>query len=194
MSKKRFIQFSFIFLILIIFFFSYQEFFSKKKPEEIVSKKDDSELVNENNLIMNLKYDVKFENNTKYNITAELSELINKDDREIVNMQGVSAIFVSKGNLPLIIKSDKAVFDNKTYNTSFENNVTINYINNSIKSENLFLNFENNTVLINNNIIYEGVNGEGRADNIEINLITKDIQISMNDSAKKVKIKSKINE
>ena len=49
-------------------------------------------------------------------------------------------------------------------------------------------------MLINNNIIYEGVNGEGRADNIEINLITKDIQISMNDSAKKVKIKSKINE
>ena len=41
-----------------------------------------------------------------------------------------------------------------------------------MNSEKLFLNFENNVVIINDNIIYEGVMGYGKADNIKIDLIT----------------------
>ena len=159
--------------------------------EKIIEKKNELESKNENNLIKNLKYDVNFDDGTKYNITAELSELTNEQNNEVVKMQNVTAIFIDKGNLPLIITSDYAVFDNKTYNSLFRNNVSINYINNSINSEKLFLDFEENVITINDNIIYEGANGIGKADNIKINLTTKNVQIFMNDSNKKVEVISK---
>ncbi len=190
---KKLTKFLFYLLILIIIiFFIFQIFLKEKNSPKIkILENDKLDIENKNNLIKNLRYDVNFENNTTYNITAELSELLYEGDDEIVKMQKVTAIFINKGALPLIIKSDNAIFNNKTYNTSFSNNVTIEYINNSIKSGKLFLNFQNNVVTINDNIVYDGMNGSGTADNIEINLITKDIQIFMDNSDKKVKITSK---
>jgi len=157
----------------------------------MISKNNELNLENQNNLIKNLKYDVKFENGTTYNISAELSEIIDVNNQETVKMQKVTALIINEGSLPLIISSDNAVFNNITYNTSFDKDVTINYINNSIKSQKLFLDFQNSVVIIKEDIIYEGINGLGKADNIKINLKTKDIQIFMDNNDDKVKIISK---
>ena len=143
---------------------------------------------NENNTIKNLKYDVNFENGTNYNIKAELSELAYENEEEIVKMQKVIAVFINNDGMPLIIKSDNAIFNNTNYNTIFSNNVSIDYIKNLIKSEKLFLDFKNNVVTINDNIVYEGINGIGKADNIKIDLITKNVQIFMNEKNKKIEI------
>jgi len=193
--KKLSIIFSF-FILVIIIFFSFQNFLIKKNDKEKISSDDTNQsLENKNNLIKNLRYDVNFENNTKYNITADLSELIYEGNNEIVKMQKVKAIFIDKSGLPLIITAANAMFNNTSYNTTFSNNVKIKYINNEMRSEKLLLDFENNVVIINDNIVYEGVQGIGEADNIKIDLITKDIQIFMNNSNNKVKITSKkINE
>tara|TARA_B100001057_G_C22811270_1_gene935518 strand:+ start:817 stop:1404 length:588 start_codon:yes stop_codon:yes gene_type:complete len=191
--KKISIIFSFLILAIIVFFL-FQNFLLKKNSGEKISLGDTNQtLENKNNLIKNLRYDVNFENNTKYNITADLSELIYEGSDEIVKMQKVRAVFIDKGGLPLIITSDNAVFNNTSYNTSFTNNVKIEYINNKMGSGRLLLDFENNVVIINDNIVYEGVQGMGEADNIRIDLITKDVQIFMNNSNNKVKIKSKKN-
>ena len=157
----------------------------------MISKNNELNLENENNLIKNLKYDVKFENGTTYNISADLSEIIDVNNQETVKMQNVTALIINEGSLPLIISSDNAVFNNITYNTSFDKDVTMNYINNSIKSQKLFLDFQNSVVIIKEDIIYEGINGLGKADNIKINLKTKDIQIFMDNNDDKVKIISK---
>ena len=157
----------------------------------MISKNNELNLENQNNLIKNLKYDVKFENGTTYNISADLSEIIDVNNQETVKMQNVTALIINEGSLPLIISSDNAVFNNITYNTSFDKNVTINYINNSIKSQKLYLDFQNSVVIIKEDIIYEGINGLGKADNIKINLKTKDIQIFMDNNDDKVKIISK---
>lgn len=189
---KKLIKFSFYSLIFIIVFFVFYLYKNGKDiPKEENSKNKELRLENENNLIKNLRYDVNFENGTSYNITAELSEIIYVENDEIVKMQKVTAVIINEGALPLLIKSDNAVFNNSSYNTSFNNNVLIDYMKNSIRSEKLFLDFENNIVTINNNIVYEGMNGKGEADNIKIDLKTKNVQIFMDKSGEKVKIKSK---
>ena len=71
-------------------------------------------------------------------------------------MQIVKAIFKDKEGSILVITSDEAKFNNNTYNTYFEKNVKITYQDNSIQSEKLLLNFEENIVTISDNIIYEG--------------------------------------
>jgi len=189
---KKLIKFSFYSLIFIIVFFVFYLYKNGKDiPKEENSKNKELRLENKNNLIKNLRYDVNFENGTSYNITAELSEIIYVENDEIVKMQKVTAVIINEGALPLLIKSDNAVFNNSSYNTSFNNNVLIDYMKNSIRSEKLFLDFENNIVTINNNIVYEGMNGKGEADNIKIDLKTKNVQIFMDKSGEKVKIKSK---
>ena len=178
--------------VLVICLFIYKQYFVEKNTsKKMISKNNELNLENQNNLIKNLKYDVKFENGTTYNISADLSEIIDVNNQETVKMQKVTALIINEGSLPLIISSDHAVFNNITYNTSFDKDVTINYINNSIKSQKLFLDFQNSVVIIKEDIIYEGINGLGKADNIKINLKTKDIQIFMDNNDDKVKIISK---
>ena len=191
MTKKltKYLIFSSVFVICL---FIYKQYFVEKNTsKKMISKDNELNLENQNNLIKNLRYDVKFENGTTYNISAELSEILDVNNQETVKMQKVTALIINEGSLPLIISSDYAVFNNNTYNTSFDKDVTINYINNSIKSQKLFLDFQNSVVIIKEDIIYEGINGLGKADNIKINLKTKDIQIFMDNNDDKVKIISK---
>ena len=186
---KRLTKFLFYFTILITIFFLYKIYSEKKiSPKESNTKDNELNLSSENNIIKNLKYDINFENGTTYSILAELSELTYENEEEVVKMQKVIAVFINNDGIPLIIKSSNAIFNNTNYNTIFSNNVSIDYIKNLIKSEKLFLDFKNNVVTINDNIVYEGINGVGKADNIKIDLITKNVQIFMNEKNKKIEI------
>ena len=178
-------------ITLSVFFYTY---YLKENEQSVKNKKKiENEILvqNQNNLIKNLSYEVKFDNNTEYKITSELSELVYENDTEIVKMQKVSAEFVDRGKLPLIIKSENANYNNMNYNTNFYDNVTITYDNNIINSNKLDLNFTENIVNIYDNVVYESLNGLVKTDNIKIDLITRKVNIFMNDTKKKVKLISK---
>ena len=190
--KKIVIQIILFFLILLICFFFYKKYFTTKEDiAEDISKDQIENTENPNNLIKNLKYDVKFENRTQYTITSNLSEITYQDGEEIVLMQTVKAIFKDKDGSILEIISDKAEFNNSTYNTDFSNNIKITYLDNSIQSEKLLLNFEENVVTISDNIIYEGIQGLMKTDNIKIDLISKSVEVFMNNKTDKIEISSK---
>lgn len=193
---KKFAQLILILLIVVISVFFYNKYFRVNVVSEIESKIEPIVETNEendsievkNNLIKNLKYDVNLENNTKYNISSDLSEIIYIENIEYVRMQNVIAVFIDKNNIPIIIKAKKALFNNSTYNTQFDQNVEITYLDNLINSDELDLNFNENIASIYNNVVYEGNHGRIKTDNIVINLITKKIDIFMNNKKNKVKI------
>ena len=192
MKKKILLQVLLLIFILIICFIFYNKYFLKDETVNI--REPQKEIVdneNANNLIKNLKYDVQFENKTQYTITSDLSEITYVGDQEVVKMQKVSAIFIDKNGSVLKIKSNEATFNNSKYNTSFKKGVDITYLDHIIKSEKLILNFEENIVTISDNIIYEGIQGLMKTDNITIDLLTKDVEIFMNNKKDKVEIKSK---
>ena len=145
----------------------------------------------ENNLIKNLKYQVKLDENNEYNISAKLSEIVNDEQAEKVKMQNVIAIFIGKDTIPITIKSDFALYNNSNYNTNFNKNAQIQYKDNIIYSDKIDLNFKDNLIIIYDNVLYDGIHGTMNADNIEINLITKKIDINMNNKKDKVKILKK---
>ena len=190
---KKFIQFFLFILLITMSVLFYIKYF--KSEENIKSKKENIEvqdnLEGENNVIKNLSYNVKFENNTKYEITADLSEILYVDGIEIVNMKMVTAKIIDVNNTTLIITGDDAIFNNSSYDTKFENNVKIEYLDHIILSNKLDLNFTGNNVIIYDNVLYEGLEGFIKSDNIIIDLITKDVQIFMNKKKEKVKVISK---
>lgn len=191
---RKIIQFFLYFLLILMSLFFYNKYFSKNKTTNVndIENKNLTVQENQNNLIKNLKYEVKFDDNTQYTITAELSELLyQKEDNldvEIVKMQKVSAKFIDNNNIPLIIVSENADYNNSSYNTKFSNNVVIKYMNNHISADNLDLNFTENIITVYNNVVYEGLQGLVKADNVVINLITKNIEIFMNNSKNKVEV------
>tara|TARA_B100000963_G_C22312606_1_gene530733 strand:- start:83 stop:661 length:579 start_codon:yes stop_codon:yes gene_type:complete len=192
LKKKILLQVLLLSIILIICLLFYNKyFFEKKITKTKILQKEEIEEKSTNNLIKNLRYDVKFENDTQYIITSDLSEITYIDNKEVVLMQEVDAIFKDQDGSILSISSSKAIFNNSSYNTIFEEGIKISYLDNIIKSQKLILNFEENIVTISDNIIYEGGQGLMKTDNITIDLISKNVEIFMNNNNDKVEIESK---
>lgn len=196
---KKVVQLILVLFLIFIAFIFYKTYFSNKEELDVTSNEnknelsDNNELPNENknNLIKNLKYDVRFDENKQYTISANLSEITYEDNIEIIKMQKVVAIFIDEKNIPLIITSNKAIYNNSNYNTNFSENVKIEYIDNVIISNKMDLDFKSNFISIYENVKYDGLRGVIEADNIKIDLITKKIQIYMDEKGKKVEITTK---
>ena len=105
-------------------------------------------------------------------------------------MDKVTAIYTNKNNKKLYISSESAEFNTNNYNTFFEGNINIKFEDNIITSDKLSFNFVENIILVYQNVIYQGLNGKLQTDNIKINIMTKNIELFMDDSKKNVKISS----
>ena len=145
----------------------------------------------ENNLIKNLKYEVKLNKNNQYVITSDLSEITYVGGDEVVKMQKVIAILSNQKNIPLIITSEMATYNNFNYNTKFSQNVRVEYLNNIILSDKLEFDYNNSLITIYENVEYDGIQGNIIADNIKIDLLTKKIEIYMSNTNDNVEVTAK---
>ena len=190
---KRIIQIIiFLFIISIIIIF-YKVYFVKdiKLQPQFIENQIKLSGQSENNLIKNLKYEINLDENKKYIIRSELSEIAYEQDNEIVTMEKVFAVFIDETNIPLTVTSDKAIYDSSTYNTNFSENVQIEYLDSLIYSDRMDLDINKNIISIYDKVQYEGLYGIVNADNVRIDLITKKIEIYMNKNKDKVEVITK---
>tara|TARA_B110001450_G_scaffold250524_1_gene269337 strand:- start:251 stop:784 length:534 start_codon:yes stop_codon:yes gene_type:complete len=173
-------------LITIIFFkFYYNSGFSIKETD-IKSENLD---INKNNKMQNIEYLASDKVGNKYNITSKFAEF-DPDQPGLIIMEKVKGVIKPYNSSPITIFSDKAVYNKTNHDTSFFENVLVKYDEHQILSNNLDLFFENNYASIYKNIIYKNLNTELRADKIDIDLITKNSKIFMNEKTKKVMVKN----
>ena len=188
---KRVIQLILFLILIISSIIVYLIYFSENKDKQIktdIIKNDQSSNQTKNNVIKNLKYEVRFDQDSQYIITADLSEITYDNNVELVSMQKVIAIYIDKNNIPTVITSDKAIYNNSNYNTNFSENIQIEYMDNTILADNMDLDFSNDIIKIYENITYKGTRGTIKTDNIKIDLITKKIDIYMNNKKDNVKV------
>ena len=194
MNKKIIIQsilFLIILLLLIFFFFKY---FSKNNQTS--SNTDKTNLTSapkENfaNIIENIEYNSNDETGNLYNIKAEYGEILN-ESKNLILMKNVTARIIFNYNEQITITSKKAIYNTINYDTNFEEDILIKYAEHSIASNNVDLLFKDNKVKIYNEINYNNLNTNLLADNAEINLLTKNLKIYMNNN-KKINIEYKEN-
>ena len=192
MHQKTLIQLLLLLSILVISFIFYKTYFSKKN---IVSKKIDiiedkkKQFKTKSNLIENIKYTSVDKEGNGYIITSKTGEL-DYNQPELILMKNVIATINLHNSVPIIISADNAIYNNINYDTNFYENVVVTYNDHFISSDNLDLIFEKNLATISNNIIYKNLNTKLQADKVEIDLITKNSKIFMNDKTKKIKIMS----
>ena len=186
MKKKILLQ---IFLLLVIMFISiifFKVYFKNENPKVGNTKIENKSNIS-NNLMSNIEYVATDKNGNEFNIKSKIAE-IDQNQPELILMKNVEGVIRLINSSPIIINSDNATYNKINHNTNFYSNVTVDYDEHLITSNNLDLFFEDNFATIRENIIYKNLNTELYADKIEIDLITKNSKIFMNDETKKVKV------
>jgi hypothetical protein len=192
MLNKTLLQLFLLMTIIVISILFFKFYFIEKKTANI-SKKietiDKKEILDEkkSNLIYNIEYVSEFKNGNFYIISSEYGELI-YDQPEIIKMKKVTAIINLNNSSPIKIFAENATYNNINNNTRFFQDVLMSYNEHSAYSDNLDLLFEKNLATLSNNIIYKNLDTTLKADKMEIDLITKNSKIYMNNNSDKVRI------
>jgi len=161
-----------------------------KQSENIKLKNDKTEENNALNGNKNLTKDIEYlttdNDGNKYKIIAKLGETSTKDSN-ILKLTKVDGIVSSKIQGDIKISSEFAEYNYSNQNSKFYKNVKIYYDNKEISCDNLDLNISKNIAVAYNNVIINDNNSILKADNITMDILTKDIKINSN---KKIKVLS----
>ena len=103
-------------------------------------------------------------------------------------MTNVKAIVYLKNSAPINIVSKYANYNKVSHETNFFENVEVTHLIHKATSENLDISFSNNTALMYNNIIYNKPGTQLTADRLEIDLITKNSKVFMDNQYERIKI------
>ena len=194
MNKKKLLQVFVILLIVLIstwFYFQYFHRSPKILEKNTINQKVDVVKNNTANYIEDIDYTSLDSGGNKYQITAKRAK-IDLLDQDIMFLENTVAYMYSQDYSNMIkITSDFGKYNSKNYDTIFSTNVIITYSDYKITGEYLDFSFLNNLGVISNNVIYSGDNVSLFADRIEIDLITRDTKIFMDNKTKKVLIKKK---
>ena len=198
MDTKKIFQYSLLILLFVVSFLFYYKYFFKddkkvelNKSENIVKKKNPE--VNQNdgnkNIIENLKYVSEDLLGNTYTVIAQSATLI-EDKISVVQLFEVNAEITRQNQEVIYIYSKTANYNKVNNNTVFKGRVNVKYEDQTIVSETLNLNFEDNLIEILDNVYYVNKNTKINADKVEIDLIYKKLKISMINKDNKVSITS----
>ena len=180
-----------LFIILVSTTVTYYYYYKGNKTNANVNKINNNNEIsinkNSSNLIKNISYASTDNLGNKFIIKSKTGE-INIVNPDIVYMTNVEAIINLINSDPIIIKSNYAKYNKINYEANFKEDVLLNYQTHRITSQNLDLSFENNLATIYNKIVYDNNNVKISADILEIDLITRNSKIFMNNEYKKIKI------
>jgi hypothetical protein len=180
-----------LFIILVSTTVTYYYYYKDNKTNANVNKINNNNEIsinkNSSNLIKNISYASTDNLGNKFIIKSKTGE-INIVNPDIVYMTNVEAIINLINSDPIIIKSNYAKYNKINYETNFKEDILLTYQTHRITSQNLDLSFENNLATIYNKIVYDNNNVKISADILEIDLITKNSKIFMNNEYKKIKI------
>ena len=209
MSKKTLIQILLLIFLILFTLFTFLFFYKSNKINKVSKASKNPEATNvvssseEQSMIENLEYTSSNNNGDIFELYADYGEP-SIEDPDLMFLKNVRAkiIFVDKNNINLI--SDFANFNTKTFETLFINNVQITRMDEIVTGNELYLVLENKIDLKNNNnkeqnllrmshnIFFQKPGYNLKADILEIDLITKNLKIFMDDKIKKVTANSKI--
>ena len=193
MQKKLLLQFFLFTIILIMIFFFYKIYFADKELDISAETNSDQKISKnkkDSNIIYNIEYVAQDNDGNNYIVKSKYGELKN-DQSNLIILKKVLATINIQNSPSIEIASDGAKYNSINYDTEFYGNVTLTYVDHIITSDNLDLYFQKNLAYFSDNVVYKNLNNSIQADKIEIDLITKNSKIYMNNTFKKIKVTSK---
>ena len=206
MGKKTLIQIFLITLLIIVSFLIFNFFYvSKTDNENLKAKK--TEIVNElkntdKNIIKDIEYSLNNNKGDIYKVIADFGE-VKIDNPDLMFLTNVNAYVTFTDKTRIVLISDFANFNSKTFETTFFDNVQVKRDKEIITGDELYLVLENddkkilnnpdieeNLIRISYNVMYKKPGYSLKADILEFDLITKNIKIYMLNEKQKILAKS----
>ena len=187
MSKKSYIQLFLISIFIFISLFLFFKYFKKTGFDNDINAKLEQNTTFGESLIEDLKYQSIDKRGNKYEIEAKKGN-IDKNNPDVIYLEKVKAVIFLKNSENILIESNYAKYNAKSFDTLFNNSVSVDYGEHFLKSEFLDLSFENNLVSVYDNVRYLNGISSLRADKAEIDILNKKTKIFMENPNKKVQI------
>ena len=185
-KKLLIIQSTLFFAAILIIFYIFNK---SNLPKEDLKVKI-IEKNNENTKIENTDQSNRFEdvtysgldtNNNRYILKSQIAEF-ETSKPEVIEMTNMKATFYFKDNTVLYVSSDKGIYNNKTNDMKFINNVKSEYEKNYLYSDNLDYLNTSNLLSVYGNVTGSGLNGDIEADKLNFDISKKTLDISMFDN------------
>ena len=196
MSKKNLLLSIFILSIIItislIYFYKIPV---KEKKINLVEEKIklDEEKIEEKsiatNIIQNVKYSSKDIRGNEYIITAKQGE-IDIDNNSVIFLKGVKATIILDNSNKIFISSDFGKYNINNFDTIFNENILINYLQNNIQGGYLDFSLQRNSMIISDNVVFSDNINILKTDVVEIDIESKNTKFYMYDKNHKVSFKT----
>ena len=190
--KKRLLTIQIILIataILLIYLFYYQG----NRSDTSVNLNTNLQVSQDESSSSNFFEDVEYRgidaNGNRYLLQSKIATF-DKDVPELIDMGGMKATFYFKGGKILKIFGDKGMYNNKTNDMKFRENVEVTQGINIIKADNLdYFNLEKK-INVYGNVEGKSLDGNFTADNLILNVEDQTVDFSMNnDGQVKVNLK-----
>ena len=165
-------------LVIFIYFLNPANKKQEKILEDISDIKDTGSDIENKNIFENLEYRGVDKNKNEFVIFSEYSEF-KTEEPSIINMKNVSCFFYFKDGTILEIRSKTGIYNNVTLDMSFEENVNMFYMDNSLVSDKADFSNENNNLIIEGNVTTQSQKGELMADKLNFDFSDKKLKASM---------------
>ena len=195
MNKKIIIQLVLLIILLIIILSVFIIYFKNEQDpsEKIIKDNEENKLKIDDEtatLINNLNYSFSDPAGNYYELSSEIGKIDINDSNKMF-MTNVKAFIYLKNSSPIKIVSKYANYNKESHETSFFENVVLTYLTHKANSENLDISFNKNTASMYNNLVYNKPGTQLTADRLEIDLVTKNTKIFMDNKSEKIKIVNK---
>ena len=188
-KKILFLQITLLFLAILIVFQTYANK-DVNKTEKILSEKAKLEInkkikndKSSGNVFYNIVYSGLDLSGNRYMIKAKEASNSNNDDG-IVNLKTVSAVFYFDDNKNLTIDSTFGIYNNKTLDMKFEENIIANYDNSTLKAEKAEYLNSKNYIEISENVKIDDYRGTILAERLVFDIEKKKLNITSSDTDK----------
>ena len=192
MYKKLIIQFLLLIILLATIISVFFLYFIKEEPLKESDIKTNKDILSEidsdtGTLIKDINYSFSDPSGNYYELLSEEGKVdINNSDRMF--MTNVKATIYLQNSSPINIVSKYANYNKVDHETNFFENVVVTHLIHRATSDNLDISFSNNIAEMYNNIIYKKPGTLLTADRLEIDLITKNSKIFMDNKSERIKI------
>ena len=192
MNKKVIIQLLLLIvlfgIIISVFFLYFNKEKNIKEENTITNKAIQTEIDSETGtLIKDINYSFSDPSGNYYELFSELGKVDISDSDKMLMTNVVANIYL-KNSATIKIVSKYSNYNKIDHERNFFENVEVTHLIHKANSENLDISFKKNIAIMYNNVVYNKPGTQLIADRLEIDLISKNTKILMDNKSEKIKI------
>ena len=190
-KDRNIIQITLVFLgllLILLTYFLYPKVKERKFIEEKSIIKEESKVAGtKDNYFENVEYKGLYKINNQFVVKSE-EAIISNEEPDIVNMTNMRVVIEMQDGRSIVITSDKGIYNKRTYDCYFVDNVKATDEKTVLLSDNIDLLATQDAASVYNNVIITSKKGSLVADKVDYDFETKYYKVSMFDD-KRVKVK-----